>query len=166
MERECSLPTAFRDRSVLTYNSNTDDDDGVLCKHGPEECLGNMIELCTAHLYPDPKTYLGFTMCLTRQYDDVPKQSLVEDCALEHSISMDALNRCTDKDEGRFATEMLRSSFNHTAKAGVTKSCTVRLDDEIRCIRDDGEWKECEGGSSAKDLVADVLKLYEAQWDY
>lgn len=125
-----------------------------------------MVELCAAHLYPDPKIYLGFVMCMTRQYEDVPKQSLVEDCALEHSISMDALNRCTDKDEGEFATKMLRSSFNHTANAGVTKSCTVRLDNEIRCIRDDGEWKSCEDGSSVEDLVADVLKLYDEQWSY
>lgn len=40
----------------LSYIGNTTDhDDGVLCKHGPEECLGNIIELCAAQLYPDPK---------------------------------------------------------------------------------------------------------------
>lgn len=124
-----------------------------------------MIELCAAHLYPDSKTYLGFTMCMLRQYDDVPKQTLVEDCALEHSISMALLNMCIDWDDGQYATEMLRASFNHTAKAGVTKSCTVRLNDEVRCIRDDGEWKSCEGGSKAQDLVADINKLYDAQWE-
>jgi hypothetical protein len=136
----------------------------VLCKHGPSECLGNIVELCAARLYPDPKTYLGFTMCLTRQYEDIPKQSLVEDCALEHSISMQALNACTDEDEGRCGTDMLRASFNRSKEAGVTKSCTVRLDGEIRCIRDGGEWKDCDGGSRAEDLVADVEALYRKGW--
>jgi hypothetical protein len=133
--------------------------------HGPGECLGNIVELCAAHLYPDPKIYLGFTMCLMRQYEDIPKQSLVEDCALEHSISMEKLDQCTDKDEGRFGTDMLRASFNRSAAAGVTKSCTVRLNDEVRCIRDGGEWKDCDGGSKAEDLVADILKLSSEAWE-
>lgn len=40
----------------LSYiGTTTDHDDGVVCMHGQEECLGNIIELCAAHLYPDPK---------------------------------------------------------------------------------------------------------------
>ncbi|KAK3307564.1 uncharacterized protein B0T15DRAFT_493039 [Chaetomium strumarium] len=72
--------------------SPTDSDDGVACKHGPEECLGNIIELCAQRLYPDAKTFLGFTMCLTRDYKHIPQRSLVEDCALEHAIDFSKLN--------------------------------------------------------------------------
>ena len=124
-----------------------------------------MIELCAAHLYPDPKIYLGFTMCLTRQYDDIPERSLIEDCALEHSIPMEKLDACIDQDEGEFSKNMLRDSFERSADAAVSKSCTVRLNDRIRCIRDDGEWKDCEEGSNATDLVADVLRLTSDRWD-
>lgn len=60
-----------------------DDDSGVACPHGPSECLGDIIELCAAKLYPDPKIYLGFTMCLTREYESIPDESLVSDCALD-----------------------------------------------------------------------------------
>ena len=148
----------------MTRFRNTYNDDGVECKHGEGECLGNMIELCAAHLYPDPKIYLGFTMCLTRQYEDIPKRELVEDCALEHSISMERLNDCTSDDNGALAVDMLRSSFNRSKEAGVTKSCTVRLNGEIRCIRDGGEWKECDGGSNAEDLVADILEQSRLDW--
>ena len=137
----------------------------MLCKHGQEECLGNIIELCAAHLHPDPKIYLGFTMCMTRQYEDIAKKELVEDCALEHGISMEELNDCTSKDDGSFGIEMLKESFNRTSEAGVSKSCTVRLNGKVRCIRDDGEWKECEGGHTAEDLVADVLELSAKEWD-
>lgn len=127
--------------------------------HGQEECLGNMIELCAAHLYPDPKIYLGFTMCMTRDYQDIPKRELVEDCALEHSISMEKLNKCLNAEDGGRAIDRLRESFNRTTEAGVTKSCTVRLDGNIRCIRDGGQWKDCDGGHSPEDLIADIRQL-------
>ncbi|KAK3721018.1 hypothetical protein LTR37_003308 [Vermiconidia calcicola] len=149
----------------LSYiGTNTDDDDGVICMHGPEECLGNIIELCAAQLYPDPKTYLGFVMCMTREYDDIPRRTLVEDCVLEHSMSMEDLNNCTNQDDGSLSVDMLRASFNRTAEAGVTKSCTVRLNGQTRCIRDGGEWKDCDGGSTAQDLVADILDQAYSGW--
>lgn len=95
-----------------------------------------MIELCAEQLYPDPKIYLGFTMCMTREYEEIPQRSLVEECALEHGMSMHKLNDCTSRDDGAYALDLLKESFNRTEDAGVTKSCTVRLNDEIRCIRD------------------------------
>ena len=141
-----------------------DHDDGVSCMHGPEECLGNIIELCAAHLYPDPKIYLGFTMCMTRQYEEIPERELIEDCALEHGISVEKLSACTNKDDGNFSADMLQASFNRSAEAGVSKSCTVRLNGKVRCIRDGGEWKDCDGGYEAEDLVADVLNQTTSYW--
>lgn len=32
----------------------------------------------------------------------------------------------------------------------------MRLNDEVRCIRDGGEWKSCPGGSSVEELIRDV----------
>jgi len=143
----------------------TDHDDGVMCKHGQEECLGNIIELCAAHLYPDPKIYLGFTMCMARELDDIPKRLLVEDCALEHGISMEKLNKCTVADDGEVGLDMLKASFNRSSAAGVTKSCTVRLNGKVRCIRDGGKWTDCEGGSTAHDLVEDVEEQSRLNWE-
>ena len=150
---------------LLIYDSVTEHDDGVLCKHGEEECLGNIVELCAARKYPNPKTYLGFVMCMTRQYEDIPKRELIEDCALEHGLSMADLDDCMNQGDGSVALGMLQHSVNRTAEAGVTKSCTVRLDGETRCIRDGGEWTDCEGGSKAEDLVSDILNLWDAQWN-
>lgn len=39
-------------------------------------------------------------------------------------------------------------------------SCTVRLDEKIYCIRDDGEWVDCPSGAGVNDLVIAVEKLY------
>ncbi|KAF7186179.1 Gamma-interferon-responsive lysosomal thiol protein [Pseudocercospora fuligena] len=144
----------------LSYIGNaTDHDDGVECKHGQEECLGNIIELCAMEKYPDPKIYLGFTMCLTREYQRIPERALIEDCALEHGLDMDKIQECTVNEDGALSVDLLKASFNRTRSAGVTKSCTVRLNNEIRCIRDGGEWKDCPGGHTVDDLVKDILDL-------
>lgn len=71
--------------------------------------------LCAASLYPDPKTYLGFTMCLMKDYSDIPQRSLIEDCALEHAIEFDMLDDCASKDDGGFGVGMLRDSIRRTS---------------------------------------------------
>lgn len=103
-------------------------------------------------------------MCLTKDYEDIPKRALVEDCALEHGISMQTINECATLEDGSLAVEMLQESFNRSSEAGVSKSCTVRLGGEVRCVRDGGEWVDCEGGSEPRDLVRDVEDAYEAAW--
>ncbi|PQE10254.1 gamma interferon inducible lysosomal thiol reductase protein [Rutstroemia sp. NJR-2017a WRK4] len=107
---------------TLSFIGAPTDNDGVACMHGPEECMGNILELCAASLYPDPKIYLGFTMCLTRDYKDIPQRSLVEDCALEHGMDFDKLNACTVQDDGGFGMGMLRDSVRRS-----TEVCEVCL---------------------------------------
>lgn len=163
--RDLVLPTMQKVHDKVNFTLSfigtpTERDDGVACKHGAEECLGNIIELCAQRLYPDPKTYLGFVMCLTKDYPHIPQRSLIEDCALEHAIDFDKLNACATKDDGAFGQGMLRGSVKRTAAAGVTKSCTVRLNEEIYCIRDNHQWKECPSGPGVNDLVNAIENLY------
>jgi hypothetical protein len=139
----------------------TDSDDGVQCPHGQTECLGDILELCTASEYPDPKIYLGFTMCLSRYYHDIPKKELVQDCALEHGVDFDKVNECMSKDDGAYGMGLLRESVKRSADLGVSRSCTVRLNGKERCVVDDGEFVDCEGGSKPEDLIRDINKLYE-----
>ena len=164
--------------------------------------MGNIIELCAQKLYPDPKTYLGFVMCLTRNYKQIPQRSLIEDCALEHAIDFDRLNDCAAEDDGALGVGMLRDSIRRTTEvcylsppsvffpfsrlqpslpssscpgdlsncifppppfqAGVTKSCTVRLDSKIYCVRDDNKWTDCPSGPGVNDLVIAIEKLYRS----
>jgi Gamma interferon inducible lysosomal thiol reductase (GILT) len=134
-------------------------DDGVECMHGPTECLGNMIELCASNLYPDPKLYLGFTMCLSQNYERIAQQDFMEQCALEHGLDFGKLNHCLSRDDGGYALGLLRTSFEHSKEVGVQKSCTVRLDNKVRCVMDGGEWSDCEGGHEVNDLIIDIKKL-------
>lgn len=48
------------------------------------------------------------------------------------------------------------------AQAGVTKSCTIRLNNSTYCIRDDSQWKDCPSGPGVNDLVLAIEKLYRS----
>ncbi|KAF3355119.1 hypothetical protein VdG1_04331 [Verticillium dahliae VDG1] len=162
--RDMVLPVMMRAHDKvdwkLSFVGTPTQDDGVDCRHGPSECMGNIIELCAAKLYPDPKISLGFTMCITRSYREIPDQSLIEACALEHAIDIKVLNECAVREDGAYGVGLLRDSVTRTAEAGVTLSCTVRLDDEVYCIRDGGEWTQCPFGAGVNDLVIAIEKKY------
>lgn len=101
-------------------------------------------------------------MCLTRDYRDIPSKNLVEDCALEHGIDFDKLNKCAVEDNGGLGMGMLRDSVRRSKDVGVTKSCTIRLKEQIYCVRDGGEWKDCPSGAGINDLVIAIEKLYQS----
>ena len=105
----------------------TNHDDGVSCKHGQTECLGDMLELCAANLYPSPRIYLGFTMCLFNDYTNIPGNALVKGCALEYGVDFEKLNDCASKDDGENGMALLRDSVKRSSKAGVDTSCTVSV---------------------------------------
>ncbi len=154
MER-VSSKVAFQ----LSFLGRSTDNDGVECMHGPSECLGNILLLCAAHLYPTPLA-LPFAMCLENEYQDIPDETLVRQCALEHAVNFDRINDCAS-DEA-LGIGLLRDSVERTTSKSVTKSCTVRLNEEVYCIHD-GTWKECPKGPGVNDLVIEIEKLYRSQ---
>lgn len=93
--------------------------------HGQEECLGNMMELCVAELYPNPKNFLGFAMCMSDNYHDIPDREVTRSCGLEHGVNFDKLNECLSRDNGAFSMELLRESVQRSARLNVSTSCTV-----------------------------------------
>ncbi|KAI9862088.1 MAG: hypothetical protein M1813_004863 [Trichoglossum hirsutum] len=168
--RDLVVPTMEKVHDIVDFKLSfigtpTEGDDGVACKHGPGECLGNMLELCAASLYPDPKISLGFTMCLSNDYEHIPDQDLIESCALEHSVDFSKLNHCVSRDDG-YGIKLLRESMERSAEAGIKTSCTVRLNEEVRCVLDSGQWEDCGEGHEVGDLVRDIRALYQGAADW
>ncbi|KAK1142715.1 hypothetical protein N8T08_007346 [Aspergillus melleus] len=159
---------------IATVSHKTSD---IECKHGPSECIGNILILCAQEL-PFPEAgdarmptirSLGFANCLISSYEDIPDRELVQHCALEHGIDFDALNQCASQqeddpgDDGLSGLALLRDSALHSADLGVKTSCTLRLDDSTWCVRDGGVWKDCaeDGeGSEVAVLVDEINKLW------
>ena len=75
-------------------------------------------------------------------------------------MSFDKLNACASDDGD--GMNLLRASVQRSAEANVQTSCTIRLDEKVRCVRDNGEWKDCDAGYKVEDLVRDVNTLYES----
>lgn len=159
----------------------------IECKHGPTECIGNMLMLCAANL-PFPPTAdesllptrgtsyprtpiirsLGFANCLVDDFSRIPERNFVHQCALEHGIDFDALNRCASQQDDSpgdslSGISLLRQNVKRGKELGVSISCTVRLNNKVWCIRDNGEWKDCvqhgEGGKP-QVLIDEINKLY------
>ena len=171
------LPASAVNFTLSFIGRPTASDGGVECPHGPRECLGDMLELCAARLYPhEPKRHLGFAMCLSRRYDEIPQRGLVEGCAARQGVAFERLNECASGEDGASGMDMLRRSVEWSAQQGVVKSCTVgcsahaeietdflqvRVDNKIRCIRDGARWYDCPGGTDPEDLVKEIEALYK-----
>ncbi|OBT52561.1 hypothetical protein VE04_06135 [Pseudogymnoascus sp. 24MN13] len=93
--RELVLPAMERVSSKVDFTLTflgADRERRVDAQHGPPECMGNILDLCAAHLYPEPRIYLGFVMCLSNDYREIPDEALVKGCALEHPDDLQKLN--------------------------------------------------------------------------
>jgi hypothetical protein len=132
----------------------------ISCKHGPEECLGNMLHLCGDSLASSLSQSISWSSCLLQDYEEIPARALVERCAQEAGVGFDAVNDCISDIGERGGAAMLRRSVLWSEHVGARISATVRVAGKVVCIRDDGEWKECEGGHEVRDLVREVEEAY------
>ncbi|KAJ5811650.1 hypothetical protein N7474_007951 [Penicillium riverlandense] len=166
----------FRLSMIATVSEKSSD---IECMHGPPECIGDMLMLCAANLpFPAtaddsllPSTYprtpiirsLGFANCLINDYEHIPERELVHQCALEHGIDFDALNRCASQqnDDPNDGNGDPPSSALRGQELGVRVSCTVRLDEKVWCVHD-SEWKDCaQNGDEPAVLIDEVERLYK-----
>lgn len=67
------------------------------CQHGPNECVGNIIESCAIHIYPDPSKHIPFLHCL-EQYGPYQYGSY---CAGLVKIDYAPINTCASADQGK-----------------------------------------------------------------
>ncbi|KAE8150592.1 hypothetical protein BDV25DRAFT_154097 [Aspergillus avenaceus] len=168
------------DLSFIASVSNQSSD--IDCKHGPGECIGDMLILCAQNLpfsseddggevsrMPVIRS-LGFANCLISSYPEIPDRTLAQNCALQHGIDFEALNSCVSKQEDETGNDslsglaLLRKSALHSAELGVSTSCTVRLDESVWCVRDSGVWKDCAHAGEASK-VSELVEEIEKLWD-
>jgi len=109
---------------------------GVRCKHGPEECLGNIHELCAMNLAATQQDWWEFVQCanfegkdhvgeedLSRKCADVagiPWEDVVEEpeAGMNSTIQRPGLRNCIeDRKQG---LTLLKQSAKETARLGIT----------------------------------------------
>ena len=101
----------------------TEPEYGVTCRHGPEECLGNIHELCTiAHTPKTPTSsewWWAFLQCINYEgRNRIGLDKVSRDCAALHDIDWDesGIAECVSGDEGK---TLLRESIGRTEELGI-----------------------------------------------
>ncbi|XP_077550369.1 gamma-interferon-inducible lysosomal thiol reductase-like isoform X2 [Haemaphysalis longicornis] len=67
------------------------------CQHGPEECFGNVVQSCAAHIFNDTILSLAFVTCMSLAQRP---QEAGEECARGIARNWDAIQRCAHGGKG------------------------------------------------------------------
>jgi len=152
----------------LVYIAKIDDSEpgfGVSCMHGPEECAGNVQQLCV-HKYAPFKNWWEFVTCQNYQgRDNIGEPDVALRCAEIADIDWETsgAGRCAGLDgsgKGSEGVALLKESVLLSKEMNVKKSCTVLINGRAVCVHD-GTWKDCERGHRVTDFVEQIEEEYE-----
>ncbi|KZT12569.1 uncharacterized protein LAESUDRAFT_718841 [Laetiporus sulphureus 93-53] len=151
--------------SFIGSIDSSEPDFGVTCKHGPDECAGNVHELC-AMKHASALQFWEFVQCENYQGRDkigLPETAL--QCAKTANIDWEdsGVGACAGLDGSGKAAEgvqLLQDSVKASQAMGIKNSCTVLINGKQVCIHD-GTWKECENGHTAHDFIRQINEEYQ-----
>jgi len=144
--------------TYIAKENKSDSEFGATCKHGRLECAGNVQQLCAAK-HTERSHWWGFIDCMDYgSKDKIGEDDTAQRCAKASGIDWEdsGLKECVEGDEG---IELFHQSIARTNELGITKSCTIIINGQVRCIRD-GTWYDCEEGHAAGDFVRIIKKEY------
>ncbi|KAJ2828803.1 hypothetical protein FBU31_002832 [Coemansia sp. 'formosensis'] len=130
---------------------------GADCKHGDNECRGNIDELCALRHRPDLPSFWRFLLCLNSHFEDIGSGDLSLKCASGAGLDTAAFLACSTQNEGR---SLFKQSAENAQFARVFTSATVFINGKPRCV-EDGEWYDCPGGHAPGDFIRDICAAYK-----
>jgi len=140
-------------------------DFGVECMHGPDECAGNVQQLCVAK-YTSQEQWWSFVQCQDYQgREQVGNPYVALMCAKTAGIDWveGGAGKCAGVDGSGRGTEgvrLLQESVRATNALGISKSCMILINGRQVCIHD-REWKQCEAGHTPSDFISQIKNEYE-----
>ncbi|KAJ2956492.1 hypothetical protein NQZ79_g7666 [Umbelopsis isabellina] len=129
------------------------------CKHGAQECYGNMQQLCYKHVHGS-ETWLSFIQCMNTDRAAIGTDEWAKTCAEKHGKAYGQIADCLLDGTG---IRLHAQSAARTSSLGITTSCTIYVDNKPRCVRDGNEWKNCPGGSSISDFVKTINDVRDSE---
>jgi len=152
-------PKMSLETTYIAKRDESNSEFGATCLHGRLECAGNIQQLCAAK-HSDRSKWWPFINCMNYgSKDKIGEEATAQNCAKAAGIDWDesGLKECIQGDEG---IELFHKSIERTNQLGITKSCTILISGEVKCIRD-GTWYDCEEGHAAGDFVRVINKEYD-----
>ncbi|GLB33799.1 putative gamma interferon inducible lysosomal thiol reductase (GILT) [Lyophyllum shimeji] len=138
---------------------------GVRCMHGPEECAGNVQQLCVRRHEPFA-VWWQFVQCQNYEgRNKIGNPDITLKCAKTVGIDWEnsRAGRCAGLDgsgKGIEGVGLLRESVILAEKMRIRSSCTVLINGRAVCIHD-GTWKECDNGHTVGDFVRQIKEEYD-----
>jgi len=151
----------------LVYIANIDNsqpDFGVSCMHGPEECAGNVQQLCV-YKYAPFQNWWEFVQCQNyKGKEGIGGPDVALKCADTADIDWETsgAGQCAGLDgsgKGSEGVALLKESVLLGKKLNIKKSCTVLISGRAVCVHD-GTWKDCEMGHGVNDFVKQIDEEY------
>ncbi|CAO1626260.1 unnamed protein product [Jaminaea pallidilutea] len=169
------IPRVLDELSLrFTYIGDEDEeeDTGVRCKHGPQECWGNIHQLCVQHALRPSRAGRDFNLSPSaaqrkvwdfiqcQDYDgirNIGSEALAQQCLRTIKGPEWEKDGIVDCVRGPLGKQLLRDSVRDSRRRGIEKSATIQLEGEgTICVRDGGEWKDCPGGHETADFVRQI----------
>ncbi|KAE8180551.1 hypothetical protein A4X06_0g9504 [Tilletia controversa] len=164
----------------LTYlgTPNASSPLGAECLHGPDECKGNIHQLCVQDALRPSRAgkefdlspsaaqlkWFDIVQCMNYAKNNIGQESLLQDClkTVKGGPSWDGPGGIAECVQGEHGRKLLLDSFAESKKLGIVNSCTIIIEGGAQCVRDGGLWKRCTvpGGHEVGDFVAEI----EQQW--
>lgn len=144
--------------------NSSDSEFGVTCRHGRDECAGNVQQLCAAK-YTPMNTWWEFVTCQNYEGKDrIGSPDVALKCARTAKIdwSGSGVGRCAGEDgsgTGEEGVRLLQENIKVAEALGIIKSCTIVINGEKVCVHD-GTWKDCENGHEIKDFIRQIESEY------
>jgi hypothetical protein len=154
----------------LSFIGKLDKFNNIDCKHGPLECMVDMLHLCAWNLEPPhlPSSHtpnsnkggVGFSKCMLERYNEKNPKKYVPSCAESAGINLRELSECVGTIGDNGGVSLLKKSIERSNAGGIKTSCTVRLAGKVVCVRDDGKWVEggCKDGKEGVEWFVKKVK--------
>ncbi|KAL9712706.1 hypothetical protein Ac2012v2_003943 [Leucoagaricus gongylophorus] len=148
---------------IAKFN-NSAPDFGLTCLHGPEECAGNVQQLCV-NKYATQEQWWNFVQC--QNFDGratIGTPELALKCADVAQVDWrtSGAGNCAGLDGSGKAPEgleLLHKSVRLGQSLQIIKSCTILINSRKVCVHD-VIWKECEDGHTVNDFIRQINKEY------
>eukprot|EP00879_Flechtneria_rotunda_P022568 GHRR01023830.1.p1 GENE.GHRR01023830.1~~GHRR01023830.1.p1 ORF type:complete len:202 (+),score=44.79 GHRR01023830.1:447-1052(+) len=162
------LPVAEKLQSIsevrTEYIARLGDNNKVNCMHGQGECEGNKQQLCLQHYVPADKNLEWFYKTLLCHGDgDVSSIKHLTSCMARYNLPSEIINKVLGCVNGTEGVQLQVQSAQELQNRQVTRSCTIYIAGERRCIRDGGRSYDCPGGDSESAFIQTVCNAYKAK---